>query len=131
MDIKIPLSDFLPCGVCRFCDVKDNLIQCRAKSRIPKEAKSIIVYLFPYYLGEESYKKLNEDYKKKYSGDITVVSAIGISGMMHGYLAFDKDDNLFVPFRTWRNTTTEQASDELSERIQFNIPQRWSVSHFY
>lgn len=80
---------------------------------------------------QESYKKLNEDYKKKYSGDITEVSAIGISGMMHGYLAFDKDDNLLVPFRTWRNTTTEQASDELSERFQFNIPQRWSVSHFY
>jgi len=80
---------------------------------------------------QESYRNLNEDYKKKYSEDIKEVSSIGISAMMHGYLAFDKDEKLLVPFRTWRNTTTEQAADELSEKFKFNIPQRWSVSHYY
>lgn len=59
MNTKIPFSDFLPWGVCRFCDIKDKLISCRAISRIPKEARSVIVYLFPYYLGEGNYKKLN------------------------------------------------------------------------
>ncbi|MFP4550891.1 MAG: FGGY-family carbohydrate kinase [Spirochaetales bacterium] len=57
--------------------------------------------------------------------------AIGISAMMHGYLAFDEDDNLLVPFRTWRNTVTEEASNELTELFQFPIPQRWSVAHLY
>jgi sugar (pentulose or hexulose) kinase len=51
--------------------------------------------------------------------------------MMHGYLAFDKDGNLLVPFRTWRNTMTEQAVEQLSELFQFNIPQRWSIAHLY
>ena len=49
--------------------------------------------------------------------------------MMHGYLAFDKDDNLLVPFRTWRNTTTAQAARELTRVFNFNIPQRWSIAH--
>ena len=51
--------------------------------------------------------------------------------MMHGYLAFDKDDNLLVPFRTWRNTTTAQAARELTRLFNFNIPQRWSIAHLY
>ena len=51
--------------------------------------------------------------------------------MMHGYLAFDKDDNLLVPFRTWRNTTTAQAARELTRVFNFNIPQRWSIAHLY
>ena len=59
------------------------------------------------------------------------ISAIGISAMMHGYLAFDKNDNLLVPFRTWRNTTTWQAADLLTKEFGFNIPQRWSIAHFY
>ena len=59
MNIKIPFSDFLPWGVCRFSDIRDNLIPCRALSRIPKEAKSVIVYLFPYYLGKDYYENLN------------------------------------------------------------------------
>ncbi len=80
---------------------------------------------------QESYRTLNEDYKSKFFEDITKVDALGISAMMHGYLAFDKDENLLVPFRTWRNTKTEQAADELSERFKFNIPQRWSVAHYY
>lgn len=59
------------------------------------------------------------------------IAAMGISGMMHGYLAFDKDWNLLVPFRTWQNTITAQAADELTELFNFNIPQRWSIAHLY
>lgn len=59
------------------------------------------------------------------------VHAMGISGMMHGYLAFDKDWNLLVPFRTWQNTITGQAAAELTELFGFNIPQRWSIAHLY
>ena len=62
---------------------------------------------------------------------LTNVTAIGVSAMMHGYLAFDKNGELLVPFRTWRNTTTEQASAELTELFGFNIPQRWSIAHLY
>ncbi len=59
------------------------------------------------------------------------IKAMGISAMMHGYLAFDKDWNLLVPFRTWQNTITEQAAAELTELFEFNIPQRWSIAHLY
>ncbi len=59
------------------------------------------------------------------------VSAMGVSAMMHGYLAFDKDWNLLVPFRTWQNTITGQAAAELTELFHFNVPQRWSISHLY
>ena len=59
------------------------------------------------------------------------LSAIGISAMMHGYLAFDKSGNLLAPFRTWRNTTTEQAAKVLTEKFNFNIPLRWSIAHLY
>ncbi len=59
------------------------------------------------------------------------VSAMGISGMMHGYLAFDEDWNLLVPFRTWQNTITGEAADKLTELFAFNVPQRWSISHLY
>ena len=59
------------------------------------------------------------------------IAAMGISGMMHGYLAFDKDWNLLAPFRTWQNTITSQAAAELTELFDFNIPQRWSIAHLY
>ena len=59
------------------------------------------------------------------------IAAMGISGMMHGYLVFDKDWNLLVPFRTWQNTITAQAAAELTESFGFNIPQRWSIAHLY
>ena len=59
------------------------------------------------------------------------VAAMGVSGMMHGYLAFDKDWKLLTPFRTWQNTITGQAAAELTELFGFNIPQRWSVAHLY
>ena len=59
------------------------------------------------------------------------VRAAGVSAMMHGYLAFDKDWNLLVPFRTWQNTITGQAAEELTALFGFNIPQRWSIAHLY
>ena len=57
--------------------------------------------------------------------------AMGVSGMMHGYLTFDKDWNLLVPFRTWQNTITGRAAEELTALFGFNIPQRWSIAHLY
>ena len=59
------------------------------------------------------------------------VRAMGFSGMMHGYLAFDGEGRLLVPFRTWRNTFTAQASQELTALFGFPIPQRWSIAHLY
>ena len=80
---------------------------------------------------QSAYKSLNDECENKFSSKITSLSAIGFSAMMHGYLAFDKDDNLLVPFRTWRNTTTAQAARELTSVFNFNIPQRWSIAHLY
>ena len=59
------------------------------------------------------------------------IAAAGVSAMMHGYLAFDKDWNLLTPFRTWQNTITGQAAAELTKLFGFNIPQRWSIAHLY
>ena len=59
------------------------------------------------------------------------IVAAGVSAMMHGYLAFDKDWNLLVPFRTWQNTMTGPAAEELTKAFNFNIPQRWSIAHLY
>ena len=59
------------------------------------------------------------------------IEAMGVSAMMHGYLAFDENWNLLVPFRTWQNTITAQAAAELTEAFNFNIPQRWSIAHLY
>ena len=80
---------------------------------------------------QASYAALAADYQKKTNETLSRVDAIGISAMMHGYLAFDRDDRLLVPFRTWQNTTTARAAAELSEAFAFNVPMRWSVSHFY
>ena len=80
---------------------------------------------------QDCYRKLVEDVKTQYDAEVTSFGAIGFSAMMHGYLAFDKDDNLLVPFRTWRNTITEQAAGILTEKFNYNIPQRWSISHLY
>ncbi|MDR2933273.1 MAG: ATPase, partial [Oscillospiraceae bacterium] len=80
---------------------------------------------------QDSYRKLAEDVKSQYGLTLAKVGAVGISAMMHGYLVFDADGRQLVPFRTWRNTITEQASDLLTERFGFNIPQRWSIAHLY
>ncbi|MBQ7117870.1 MAG: ATPase, partial [Clostridia bacterium] len=77
------------------------------------------------------FSKLKADVKEKYGCTLTATGAMGISAMMHGYLAFDKDGQLLTPFRTWRNTTTGEASEALTEALGFNIPQRWTVSHIY
>ncbi len=65
------------------------------------------------------------------TGGLERVSAMGVSAMMHGYLAFDRDWNLLVPFRTWQNTMTGPAAAELTKAFSFNVPQRWSVAHLY
>ena len=80
---------------------------------------------------QESYRKLSNEVLEKYNIPLQTIGAIGFSAMMHGYLAFDKDGNLLVPFRTWRNTITGQAAEELTDLFQFNIPQRWSIAHLY
>lgn len=80
---------------------------------------------------QDCYAKLKQDVQEKYGETLKRVAAMGFSGMMHGYMAFDAQDQLLVPFRTWRNTMTEQAAKELSETFSFNIPQRWSVAHLY
>jgi sugar (pentulose or hexulose) kinase len=80
---------------------------------------------------QESYRNLCNEVTEKYGGTLKTIGAIGFSAMMHGYMAFDKDDNQLVPFRTWRNTITAQASDQLTDLFQFNIPQRWSIAHLH
>jgi sugar (pentulose or hexulose) kinase len=80
---------------------------------------------------QSSYKSLADAVKAEYAVDIKSTKSLGFSGMMHGYLAFDKDDNLLVPFRTWRNNFTGQASAALTELFQYPIPQRWSIAHLY
>ena len=80
---------------------------------------------------KESYRELSNEVLENYGTALQTVGAIGFSGMMHGYMAFDKDGNLLVPFRTWRNNITGQAAGELTELFQFAIPQRWSIAHLY
>ena len=80
---------------------------------------------------QESYRQLSDEVFATYNVRLQTVGAIGFSAMMHGYLAFDKDDHLLAPFRTWRNTTTGQAAEQLTELFQFNIPHRWSIAHLY
>ncbi len=74
---------------------------------------------------------LMKNVETEYGVKLETASAMGISAMMHGYLAFDKNDEQLVPFRTWRNTITEEAADKLTEAFSFNIPQRWSIAHLY
>lgn len=78
-----------------------------------------------------SYQKLFADVKEKYNVTLSKIGSIGFSAMMHGYMVFDKEDNLLVPFRTWRNTITDEASKKLTDLFDFNIPQRWSIAHLY
>ncbi len=80
---------------------------------------------------QESYRKLSSEVFENYHAPLKIIGAIGFSAMMHGYMAFDKDGNLLVPFRTWRNTITGKAAKKLTDMFQFNIPQRWSIAHLY
>ena len=77
------------------------------------------------------FANLKQDVQQKFGVALTKTKALGISAMMHGYLAFDKDDKLLVPFRTWRNTTTHNAANELSDLFDYPVPERWSISHLY
>ena len=79
----------------------------------------------------DCYRKMTEDVQNKYGVAVTKLGAIGFSGMMHGYMAFDEKEEILVPFRTWRNTNTSQAAAALSELFVYNIPLRWSISHLY
>ena len=80
---------------------------------------------------QAAYAALAEDVENAYGEKLTRVGRIGFSAMMHGYLAFDKNGELLVPFRTWQNTNTSEAHEKLSELFQYNIPERWSIAHLY
>lgn len=80
---------------------------------------------------KDSYRKLKLEVLQKYSLPLKVIGAIGFSWMMHGYMAFDRNDKLLVPFRTWRNTSTGATAQALTDLFQFDLPQRWSIAHLY
>ena len=80
---------------------------------------------------QDSYLNLSNEVFEKYNIQLQTIGAVGFSAMMHGYIALDKEENLLVPFRTWRNTITGQAAEKLTDLFQFNIPQRWSIAHLY
>ncbi len=77
------------------------------------------------------FARLKADVKAKFGQELTTVGAMGVSAMMHGYLAFDADGKQLAEFRTWRNTITGQAAEKLTALFGFNIPQRWSIAHLY
>ncbi len=84
-----------------------------------------------WYGLQDCYADLRNNVRKEYDVEIENLAAIGISAMMHGYMAFNDKDEILVPFRTWRNTNTGKAAAELSKLFVYNIPLRWSISHLY
>ena len=84
-----------------------------------------------WYGLQDCYADLRANVRKDFDIEIENLAAIGISAMMHGYMPFGKDEQILVPFRTWRNTNTGKAAAELSELFVYNIPLRWSISHLY
>ncbi len=80
---------------------------------------------------QDCYANLRKEVLEKYDTEIETLASIGISAMMHGYMAFNDKDEILVPFRTWRNTNTGKAAKELSDLFVYNIPLRWSISHLY
>ncbi len=80
---------------------------------------------------QDAYASLAADVRTRYGVELVTVGSAGVSAMMHGYLAFDAPGELLVPFRTWRNTITGPASEQLSDLFGYNIPQRWSIAHLY
>ncbi|ADF40372.1 xylulokinase [Priestia megaterium] len=80
---------------------------------------------------QSAYREMKQEVERSYGITIRTAGSIGVSAMMHGYMAFDKTGELLVPFRTWRNATTSAAAKELTEHFQFNIPERWSIAHLY
>ena len=96
-----------------------------------------------WYGLEDCYADLRKNVKAQYDCEIEILASIGISAMMHGYMAFGpngiaskgapvgEEEKILVPFRTWRNTNTGAAAAKLSELFNYNIPLRWSISHLY
>jgi len=80
---------------------------------------------------QDCYADLRKNVQQQYDIEIETLAAIGISAMMHGYMPFNKEDKILVPFRTWRNTNTAKAAKALSDLFVYNIPLRWSISHLY
>ena len=80
---------------------------------------------------QDCYADLRTNVKNAYDIEIETLAAIGVSAMMHGYMPFNKKEEILVPFRTWRNTNTGRAAAALSELFVYNIPLRWSISHLY
>lgn len=80
---------------------------------------------------QDAYAQLVASVHETYDVELTRIARMGFSAMMHGYLAFNKNGELLVPFRTWRNTNTHEAHEQLSELFQFNIPERWSIAHLH
>lgn len=114
-------------------DMKHNPIATGSHGWENKHENSLWTYsLDDIWIGlRDCYAKLVKDVAEKYNVGLEVIGGMGVSAMMHGYMAFDKEDNLLVPFRTWRNTITGEASSKLTKLFEFNIPQRWSVAHLY
>jgi sugar (pentulose or hexulose) kinase len=80
---------------------------------------------------QDCFTGLVADARQRHGVRPTTFKAVGVSAMMHGYLAFDAEHQLLVPFRTWRNTNTGRAAAELTELFGYNIPLRWSIAHLY
>lgn len=79
----------------------------------------------------KAYGAMTQELKDKYDATVKQLASLGISGMMHGYLPFDDNDDLLVPFRTWRNNNANKAAEILREDFQVNIPERWSIAQLY
>ncbi|WP_286528008.1 xylulokinase [Duncaniella freteri] len=84
-----------------------------------------------WYGLQDCYAHLRDNVRAEYDVEIESLAAIGISAMMHGYMPFNERAEILVPFRTWRNTNTGRAAEELSKLFVFNVPLRWSISHLY
>lgn len=77
------------------------------------------------------YASLTAQIEERYGIQLRTLGGLGVSAMMHGYLAFDREGQLLTPFRTWRNTSTGPAAQDLSNALDFNVPMRWSIAHLY
>jgi sugar (pentulose or hexulose) kinase len=80
---------------------------------------------------QSCFAALADNVRRQYGTELRTTGALGVSAMMHGYLAFDGEGELLTPFRTWRNTNTGDASEALSDLFGHNIPHRWSIAHLY
>lgn len=114
-------------------DEKRNVIASGGHTWENRYVDGIWTYTMEDIIGglQDCYSRMRQNFEDTYGEKLTEIGAIGISGMMHGYLAFDKDNNLLAPFRTWRNTITQESSETLTKAFNAAIPQRWSIAHLY